>query len=253
MLGRAADRAARRPAAEGSGGAGQGGPGPREEVGRSTRRSRSRPDVVPRAASARGSSRRPRAGRRVIVMGGEPPSRIRGGALLGGIGGSRRRRWATVTEYVLRKAPCRCCSRLRQRDRGGLSSRAPSPRWIASRLCSSDDRRCRARWVVPREGDAARRAHRLVPRRGLRRRMPRLEIGLEKAVGGRGRPVHGSARALEIEALQAAGIELRRRVRRRKRTATPAFWAFGITSFRPTPRPSRLARFHASHLRLFRL
>ena len=30
----------------------------------------------------------------VIVMGGEPPTRVRGGAILGGIGGSRPRRWA---------------------------------------------------------------------------------------------------------------------------------------------------------------
>ncbi|CAN5578637.1 hypothetical protein BH10ACT11_BH10ACT11_02030 [soil metagenome] len=43
----------------------------------------------------------------VIVMGGEPPSRIHGGALFGGIGGSRPVEIGPVTEYVLRKAPCR--------------------------------------------------------------------------------------------------------------------------------------------------
>ena len=43
----------------------------------------------------------------VIVMGGEPPSRIRGGAILGGIGGSRPPEVGEVTEYVLKKAPCR--------------------------------------------------------------------------------------------------------------------------------------------------
>ncbi len=43
----------------------------------------------------------------VIVMGGEPPTPIRGGALLGGIGGSRPAEVGPVTEYVLRKAPCR--------------------------------------------------------------------------------------------------------------------------------------------------
>ena len=43
----------------------------------------------------------------VIVMGAEPPTRIRGGALLGGIGGARPAEVGPVTEYVLRKAPCR--------------------------------------------------------------------------------------------------------------------------------------------------
>ena len=43
----------------------------------------------------------------LIVMGAEPPTRIRGGALLGGIGGSRPPEVGPVTEYVLRKAPCR--------------------------------------------------------------------------------------------------------------------------------------------------
>jgi APA family basic amino acid/polyamine antiporter len=42
-----------------------------------------------------------------IVMGGEPPTRIRGGALLGGIGGARPDEIGEVTEYVLKKAPCR--------------------------------------------------------------------------------------------------------------------------------------------------
>jgi APA family basic amino acid/polyamine antiporter len=43
----------------------------------------------------------------VIVMGGEPPTRVRGGAVLGGVGGSRPPEVGPVTEYVLRKAPCR--------------------------------------------------------------------------------------------------------------------------------------------------
>jgi APA family basic amino acid/polyamine antiporter len=42
----------------------------------------------------------------VIVMGGEPPTRVRGGAVLGGIGGSRPPEIGEVTEYVLNKAPC---------------------------------------------------------------------------------------------------------------------------------------------------
>jgi APA family basic amino acid/polyamine antiporter len=43
----------------------------------------------------------------VIVMGGEPPSKVRGGAILGGIGAVRPDEVGRVTEYVLRKAPCR--------------------------------------------------------------------------------------------------------------------------------------------------
>ena len=42
-----------------------------------------------------------------IVLGAEPPTRIRGGSVLGGIGASRPPEVGEVTEYVLRKAPCR--------------------------------------------------------------------------------------------------------------------------------------------------
>jgi basic amino acid/polyamine antiporter, APA family len=48
-----------------------------------------------------------RRGVEAIVMGGEPPTRVRGGAILGGIGAARPREIGEVTEYVLRKAPCR--------------------------------------------------------------------------------------------------------------------------------------------------
>ncbi|MGZ5325103.1 MAG: universal stress protein, partial [Solirubrobacterales bacterium] len=43
----------------------------------------------------------------VIVMGAEPPSRVRGGAIFGGIGAARPEEIGRVTEYVMRKAPCR--------------------------------------------------------------------------------------------------------------------------------------------------
>ena len=46
-------------------------------------------------------------GAEVIVMGGEPPTRIKGGAVLGGIGGERPDEIGPVTEYVLRHASCR--------------------------------------------------------------------------------------------------------------------------------------------------
>ncbi len=45
-------------------------------------------------------------GAEAIVMGAEPPTRIRGGAILGGVGGSRPEEIGPITEYVLRKAPC---------------------------------------------------------------------------------------------------------------------------------------------------
>ncbi len=48
-----------------------------------------------------------RTGAEAIVVGGEPPSRIRGGSILGGIGGARPDEVGTATEYVLKKAPCR--------------------------------------------------------------------------------------------------------------------------------------------------
>ena len=46
-------------------------------------------------------------GAEVIVMGAEPPTKVRGGAILGGIGAARPEEIGAVTEYVLRKAPCR--------------------------------------------------------------------------------------------------------------------------------------------------
>ncbi len=48
-----------------------------------------------------------RIGAEVIVMGAEPPTRVRGGAILGGIGAARPEEIGRVTEYVLQKAPCR--------------------------------------------------------------------------------------------------------------------------------------------------
>ncbi len=41
-----------------------------------------------------------------IVVGAEPPSKIRGGATLGGIGAARPAEIGAATEYVLKKAPC---------------------------------------------------------------------------------------------------------------------------------------------------
>jgi basic amino acid/polyamine antiporter, APA family len=48
-----------------------------------------------------------RRGVETIVMGGEPPTRVRGGSILGGIGAARPAEIGEVTEYVLKRAPCR--------------------------------------------------------------------------------------------------------------------------------------------------
>jgi basic amino acid/polyamine antiporter, APA family len=42
-----------------------------------------------------------------IVIGGEPPTKIRGGATLGGVGAAKPAEIGAATEYVLKKAPCR--------------------------------------------------------------------------------------------------------------------------------------------------
>jgi basic amino acid/polyamine antiporter, APA family len=42
-----------------------------------------------------------------IVIGGEEPSKIRGGGVLGGIGAAKPAEIGAATEYVLKKAPCR--------------------------------------------------------------------------------------------------------------------------------------------------
>ena len=62
-------------------------------------------DRIPVAAGIVEEARRRQV--EVIVMGGEPPSRVRGGPVLGGRGGSRPPEVGEVTEYVLNKAPCR--------------------------------------------------------------------------------------------------------------------------------------------------
>jgi APA family basic amino acid/polyamine antiporter len=47
-----------------------------------------------------------RSGAEAIVIGGEPPTKIRGGATLGGVGAAKPAEIGAATEYVLKKAPC---------------------------------------------------------------------------------------------------------------------------------------------------
>jgi APA family basic amino acid/polyamine antiporter len=42
-----------------------------------------------------------------IVLGAEPPTKVRGGAVLGGIAAARPAEIGAATQYVLKKAPCR--------------------------------------------------------------------------------------------------------------------------------------------------
>ncbi len=48
-----------------------------------------------------------RLGAEAIVIGGEEPTKIRGGAMIGGIGAAKPAEIGAATEYVLKKAPCR--------------------------------------------------------------------------------------------------------------------------------------------------
>jgi APA family basic amino acid/polyamine antiporter len=48
-----------------------------------------------------------RAGSEAIIIGGEPPTKIRGGGKFGGIGAAKPAEIGAATEYVLKKAPCR--------------------------------------------------------------------------------------------------------------------------------------------------
>jgi APA family basic amino acid/polyamine antiporter len=66
----------------------------------------------------------------VIVMGAEPPTRIRGGAIFGGIGGARPAEIGPVTEYVLRRAPCRVLITAPRTD-GSRRDHAGSPELAA--------------------------------------------------------------------------------------------------------------------------
>jgi basic amino acid/polyamine antiporter, APA family len=63
-----------------------------------------------------------------IVIGGEPPSKIRGGGRLGGIGGAKPDEIGAATEYVLKKAPCRVLLTAPPADRDPVADEAdPAP------------------------------------------------------------------------------------------------------------------------------
>jgi APA family basic amino acid/polyamine antiporter len=64
-------------------------------------------------------------GSEVIVMGAEPPTKVRGGAFLGGIGAARPEEIGKVTEYVMRKAPCRVLLTAPPEDPGAPTDEDP--------------------------------------------------------------------------------------------------------------------------------
>ncbi|MDQ3103553.1 MAG: universal stress protein, partial [Actinomycetota bacterium] len=72
---------------------------PSVEVERSWVNARSIGEAIVAEAQARGVE--------AIVIGGEPPNRIRGGAVLGGVRGTKPAEIGPTTEYVLRHASCR--------------------------------------------------------------------------------------------------------------------------------------------------
>ena len=61
------------------------------------------------------------------MLAAEEPSRVRGGALLGGRGGGSTNFVGDVTKYVVTKAPCRGDpDRAARGDRGAVPAVAPS-------------------------------------------------------------------------------------------------------------------------------
>ena len=158
-----------------------------------------------------------RRGVEVIVLAAEEPSRIRGGALLGGRGGPLDNFVGDVTKYVVSKAPCRV-----------ILTAPPAPDGRAGRAgaerCAAEP--C-ARFSAPmfvlivgagrvgshgRQGRARRGPRGLRPRRGpaLARAPRRGATTTWEDPGGRFTVGH----AIEIDALLEAGIEQRRRLHR---------------------------------------
>ena len=166
-----------------------------------------RDDPRPRGRAPGSSRRRGGASAEAIVIGGEPPTRIRGGAILGGIGAAKPAEIGAATEYVLKKAPCRVLLTAPPETGQSRSPSRPSPTRLqlvvidvfilivgCGRVGSSVAR------TMLREGhevsclDEDPESH------------ARLEVGLDKGwedLGGRFTVGTG----LETDALLAAGIE----------------------------------------------
>ena len=107
-----------------------------------------------------------RRGVEAIVLAAEEPTRMRGGALLGGRGGPRDRYVGEMTRYVVEKAPCRVILTAPPAGEDARRARAssPSPDRVPPRVRL--DCWMRARGLDRREGHAGRRPRRVDPRRG---------------------------------------------------------------------------------------
>jgi len=91
-----------------------------------------------------------RSGAEAIVVGGEPPTKIRGGATLGGIGAAKPAEIGAATEYVLKKAPCRVLLTAPPESAQGQRISASSVARVQSTPRSSDRReRCEPEGRVP--------------------------------------------------------------------------------------------------------
>jgi nucleotide-binding universal stress UspA family protein len=82
--------------------------------------------VISNVESARGLERARRRGVEAIVLGAEEPSRIRGGALLGGRGGPLDNFLGEITKYVIAKAPCQVIITAPPAAEDGTQERADS-------------------------------------------------------------------------------------------------------------------------------
>ncbi len=148
-----------------------------------------------------------------IVVGAEPPSKIRGGATLGGIGAARPAEIGAATEYVLKKAPCQVLLTAPP-EAVAAELRAERPRPIA---CGELQAVCSIRDVFilivgcGRVGSSVARSmlsegHEVSCLDEDPESHTRLEVGLDKGwedLGGRFTVGTG----LETDALVAAGIE----------------------------------------------
>ena len=105
-----------------------------------------------------------RRGAEAIVVGGEAPTRIRGGARLGGIGSSKPAEIGAATEYVLKKAPCRVLLTAPPEALAEPTAQATAADSHPAHV--HPDRRLRPGWLLRGACDVARGSRGLLPRRG---------------------------------------------------------------------------------------
>lgn len=104
------------------------------EVATATVRARSVGEAIVREATRRGVE--------VIVLAAERPSRIRGGALLGGVEPRAAEFIGKVTEYVARKAPCRVVlTAPPETDAAALASAIANNPWVSGEFTQRETER----------------------------------------------------------------------------------------------------------------